>query len=58
MIKEIKRIVEYQNALLPRHERKNEQEIKDIVTATITAYENNAYDFTDYTKLQLRQASK
>ena len=56
--KEITRIAEYQNALLPRHERKSEQAIKDIVVKTITAYENDAYDFSNYMRLQLRQAGK
>ena len=31
MKKELQRIAEYQNALLPLHERKTEQAIKDIV---------------------------
>lgn len=56
--KEIQRIAEYQNALLPYPERKNEQSIKDIVTFTISAYNSEKYDFSNYTKLKLRQFGK
>lgn len=56
--KEIRRIAEYQNALLPRHERKSEQAINSIVTGTIATYESEAYNFSNYSKLQLHQAGK
>ena len=38
--KEIQKIAEYQNAIIPRHERKNEQAISDILANTIASYEN------------------
>ncbi len=56
--KEIQRIAEYQNVLLPRHERKSEQAIKNIVNATVVAYNRETYDFTNYTQLQLNQSGK
>jgi len=56
--KEIKRIAEYQNALLPRHKRKSEQAIEDIVDAAIMAYKNETYDFTNYTRLKLQKDGK
>lgn len=56
--KEIQRIAEYQNTLLPRHEQKGEQAVKDIVASTISAYDSETYDFTNYTKMKLRQSGK
>jgi len=56
--KEIRRIAEYQNVLLPRHERKSEQAINNIVTTTITAYKSETYNFTNYNKLQLHKTGK
>ncbi len=56
--KEIQKIAEYQNAILPRHERKSEQAISDIVANTIASYENKTYNFADYSKLQIHQTGK
>lgn len=55
---ELQRIAEYQNALLPRHERKSEQAIKDIIDIALTAYQNKTYDFGNYTRMLLRQDGK
>lgn len=56
--KEIQKIAEYQNAILPRHERKSEQAISDIVANTIASYENKTYNFAGYSKLQIHQTGK
>ena len=56
--KEIQKIAEYQNAIIPRHERKNEQAISDILANTIASYENKTYNFAGYSKLQLHQTGK
>lgn len=55
MKKELQRIAEYQNALLPLHERKTEQAIKDIIDNAEKAYIDKTYDFKNYSTLQLRQ---
>ena len=55
MKKELQKIAEYQNALLPLHERKTEQAIKDIVDNAEKAYIDKTYDFKNHSTLQLRQ---
>lgn len=56
--KELQRIAEYQNVLLPRCERKSEQAVNDVVTAAIEVCERGMYNFADYSKLQLHQTGK
>ena len=58
MKNELQKIAEYQNALLPLHERKTEQAIKDIVDNAERSYTDKTYDFKSYSKLRLRQDGK
>ena len=55
---ELQKIAEYQNALLPLHERKTEQAIKDIVDNAEKAYIDKIYNFKNYSTLRLRQEGK
>lgn len=58
MNQEIRRIAEYQNSILPRHEKKSEQAISGIVSNAIAAYEHSCYDFTKYQTFKLKQVNK
>lgn len=55
---ELKKIAEYQNALLPVHERKTEQAIKDIVDNAEKTYKDKTYNFNNLATLKLRQDGK
>lgn len=55
---ELQKIAEYQNALLPLHDRKTEQAIRDIVDNAEKAYIDKTYNFKNYSSLQLRQGDK
>lgn len=55
MKNELQKIAEYQNSLLPLHERKSEQAIKGIIDNAEKAYIDKTYDFKNYSTLQLRQ---
>ncbi|WP_461811435.1 reverse transcriptase domain-containing protein [Faecalimonas sp.] len=55
---ELQRISEYQNALLPRHEKKSEQGINTIVDVAFTTYQCKTYDFSKYDSICLNQAGK
>lgn len=57
MKNELQKIAEYQNALLPLHERKTEQAIKDAVDNAEKAYKDRSYNFKNYSTLKLRQGS-
>ncbi len=53
--KEIERIAEYQNAILPQHDRKSKAAIQSIINTAIYSYENSLYDFTKYSQLAIKQ---
>ena len=56
--KELKRIAEYQNSILPRHEKKNEEALASIINDAINAYENRKFDFRSFMRLNLSQNGK
>lgn len=58
IFKEIKKIVEYQNSQLPKHDRKSENAINIIVDRIINDYQNNNFDFSKFTDIQIKQADK
>ena len=55
---ELRKIAEYQNSLLPRHEKRSEKAISDIVDAAEVAFINSTYDFGNYTRMNLQQDDK
>lgn len=56
--KEIQKIVEYQNAILPKHLRKNEQAIMDITSTILNNIQDKRYDFSKYITFNLDQNGK
>lgn len=56
--KELRRIAEYQNSILPRHEKKTEETIGVIVNDAINAWEKQTFDFKSFVRLNLNQNGK
>lgn len=56
--KELKRIAEYQNSILPRHEKKTEEALGVIVNDAIDAYKDQKFDFKSFVRLNLSQNGK
>ena len=56
--KELRRIAEYQNSILPRHEKKTEEALGVIVNDAIDAYKNQKFDFKSFVRLNLSQSGK
>lgn len=56
--KELQRIAEYQNSILPPHQKKTEQAIKEIVEMAIEAYEKRTYDFKSLIHMNIEQHEK
>lgn len=58
LTKEIRKIVEYQNSILPRHDRRSEAIVSSIVADVIQANETNTVDFSKFETVTLRQDGK
>jgi len=56
--KEITKIIEYQNSILPQHKRKSKTAIDDIVEQVINDYQYKNYDFSKLEVFSLNQAGK
>lgn len=56
--KEIMKIIEYQNSILPQHKRKSKMAIDSIVDQVISDYKNRNYDFSKLEAFSLNQAGK
>lgn len=56
--KELRRIAEYQNSILPRHEKKTVEALDVIVNNAIDSYENHRFDFKSFVRLNLNQNGK
>lgn len=56
--KEIRKIVEYQNSVLPTHERRSKENIDETIEKICKEYKEKTYDFSDYTNVPLRQVDK
>lgn len=56
--KEITKIIEYQNSILPQHKRKSKIAIDAIVEQVISDYQNKSYDFSKLEVFSLNQAGK
>lgn len=56
--KEIKKIVEYKNSILPVHERRSKDNIDEIIEVIYEAYMEKTYDFTKYITISLKQENK
>ncbi|MFR1927334.1 MAG: hypothetical protein ACLS2V_15180 [Clostridium paraputrificum] len=56
--KELKKIIEYQNSIKLRRDRKSEEEIINIVEEVNRSYRNKKYDFSKYLNITLNQDSK
>lgn len=56
--KEIRRIVEYQNAMIPKQSRKSKEAVETLIEKTQKAYADRSYDFSDFTSIRLKQQDK
>jgi len=56
--KELLRIVEYQNSLLPHHQKKTEDAINDIVDCVFDTYGKQTFDFKSFIHFNLKQSGK
>ena len=56
--KELQHIAEYQNSILPHHQRKTEEAIKIIVNNAIEAYDKQTFDFKSFVRLNLYKNGK
>lgn len=55
---EIRKIVEYQNSILPKHERKSKDALEMIIEEIIKAYEEKTYNFSGFVNIALKQDDK
>lgn len=56
--KELKRIAEYRNSTLLRHEKKTEEAIEIIANEAIEKYENQSFDFKSFMRLHIYKNGK
>ena len=58
IMREIKKIIEYQNSSLLLQDRKNEAAINLITEKVIEDYKNKRYDFSKFTDISIKQIGK
>ena len=56
--KELKHIAEYQNSILPRHQKRTEEAIEIIANDAIESLKNGTFDFKSFLHLDLNQNGK
>lgn len=56
--KEIEKILEYQNTSQPQSNRKNREELEEIINKVKQDYEQGNYDFKKSTHLAIKQGNK
>ena len=56
--KELKRIAEYQNSILPRHQKRTAEAIDFIVNDAIESLKNGTFNFKSFLHLDLNQNGK
>lgn len=56
--KELKHIAEYQNSILPRHQKRTEEAIEIIANDAIESLKNRTFDFKSFLHLDLNQNGK
>ena len=53
--KELKHIAEYQNSILPRHQKRTEEAIEIIANDAIESLKNGTFDFKSFLHLDLNK---
>lgn len=56
--KELKHIAEYQNSILPRHQKRTEEAVEIIANDAIESLKNGTFDFKSFLHLDLNQNGK
>ncbi|MFR4947819.1 hypothetical protein [Thomasclavelia spiroformis] len=56
--KEIEKIVEYQNSLLPLQERNSQQNIESIISEIKQSYKNQDFNFSKFTDILIKREGK
>lgn len=56
--KELRRIAEYQNSILPRHQKRTEEAIGIVVNDVIESLKKGTFDFKSFLRLDLNQNGK
>ena len=56
--KELKHIAEYQNSILPRHQKRTADAIEIIVNDAIESLKNGTFNFKSFLHLDLKQNGK
>ncbi len=55
---EIRRIVEYQNTRLPKHDRKSKEFLERLINEIIDSYKNKTYNFRKLKSFSIKQGTK
>ena len=55
---EIRRIVEYQNTRLPKHDRKSKEFLEKLINEIIDSYKNKTYNFRKLKSFSIKQGTK
>lgn len=55
---EIRRIVEYQNTRLPKHDRKSKEFLEGLISKIIDSYKNKTYNFRKLKSFSIKQGTK
>ena len=56
--KELKHIAEYQNSILPRHQKRTEEAVEIIANDAIESLKNGTFDFKSFLHLDLKKNGK